>query len=93
MYYKKSVKKVFEELGTSVDGLSEVEANDRLNNYGLNIISDDKKVSKLSLFLKQFQDAMIIMLLIVSVISFFYSYFMHESVIFRSLRLKLLLIL
>ena len=79
MYYKKSVKKVFEELGTSVDGLSEVEANDRLNNYGLNIISDDKKVSKLSLFLKQFQDAMIIMLLIVSVISFFYSYFMHES--------------
>ena len=50
MYYKKSVKKVIEELGTSVDGLSETEANDRLNNYGLNVISDEKKVSKLSLF-------------------------------------------
>jgi len=79
VYYKKSVKKVLEDLDTSLDGLSEIEAKDRLNSYGLNVISDDKKVSKISLFFKQFQDTMIIMLLIVSVISFFYSYFMHES--------------
>ena len=79
MYYKKSVKKVLDDLNTSLDGLSEDEANERLNSYGLNIITDDRKVSKLSLFFKQFQDTMIMMLLIVSVISFFYSYFMHES--------------
>lgn len=79
MYYKKSVKKVLDELNTDMDGLSQSEANDRLNDYGLNVISDGKKTSKFSLFIKQFQDAMIIMLLIVSVISFFYSYFMHES--------------
>ena len=79
MYYKKSVKKVLDDLNTNIDGLSEEEASNRLNSYGFNVISDDKKVSKLSLFLKQFQDTMIIMLLIVSVISFFYSYFMHES--------------
>ena len=79
MYYKKSVKKVLEDLNTTIDGLSESEARERLNSYGLNIISDGHKTSKLSLFLKQFQDTMIIMLLIVSVISFFYSYFMHES--------------
>lgn len=79
MYYKKSVKKVLEDLNTTIDGLSESEAKERLSSYGLNIISDDNKTSKLSLFLKQFQDTMIIMLLIVSVISFFYSYFMHES--------------
>lgn len=79
MYYKKNVNKVLDELGSNIDGLSEKEADLRLNNYGLNVIDNDKKVSKFSLFLKQFQDAMIIMLLIVSVISFFYSYFMHES--------------
>ena len=79
MYYKKSVKKVLEDLNTTLDGLSESEAKERLSSYGLNVISDGKQVSKLSLFLKQFQDTMIIMLLIVSVISFFYSYFMHES--------------
>lgn len=79
MYYKKSVDVVLDDLNTSMDGLSENEASDRLNSYGLNVISEDKKVSKLSLFFKQFQDTMIVMLLIVSVISFFYSYFMHES--------------
>lgn len=79
MFYKKSVKEVYEELSSSIDGLSQEEATDRLNIYGLNKIDDGKRVSKLSIFLKQFQDSMIIMLLIVSVISFFYSYFMHES--------------
>ena len=39
-----------------------------LKENGLNKIDDGKKVSRLSLFLKQFQDAMIIMLLIVSII-------------------------
>lgn len=79
MYYKKSVSKVLEDLNTNVDGLSESDAAHRLNNYGLNIIDNGSKTSKISLFFKQFQDAMIIMLLIVSIISFFYSYFMHES--------------
>lgn len=79
MYYKENVDQVFEELDSNFDGLSEDEVTKRLENYGFNKIDNDKKVSKLSMFLKQFQDTMIIMLLIVSVISFVYSYFMHES--------------
>lgn len=71
MYYKKSVNEIYEELSSSIDGLSQEEATERLNVYGLNKIDDGKRVSKLSIFLKQFQDSMIIMLLIVSVISFF----------------------
>lgn len=78
MYYKEDIEKVLHELESSVDGLSKTEANSRLKNYGLNKIEDDKKVSKLSLLLKQFQDSMIIMLLIVSLISFVYSYFTNE---------------
>lgn len=79
MYYKEDVSQVIEELNSSISGLSHDEVMKRLDRYGLNQIENDKKVSKLELFLKQFQDAMIIMLLIVSLISFVYSYIMHES--------------
>lgn len=79
MFYKKNVDEVISSLDSSLEGLSSDEASRRLKENGLNKIDDGRKVSRLSLFLKQFQDAMIIMLLIVSVISFFYSYFMNES--------------
>lgn len=78
MYYKESVEKVIEELNSNVNGLSKKEASKRLENYGLNKIEEEKKTSKLTLLLKQFQDSMIIMLLIVSLISFVYSYFTNE---------------
>lgn len=78
MYYKQKIDEVIKELNSNIDGLSSDEALKRLENYGLNKIEEDKKVSKISLLLKQFQDAMIIMLLIVSLISFVYSYFTNE---------------
>lgn len=78
MYYKETTDEVINELNSNIDGLSTVEALKRLESYGLNKIEDDKKVSKITLLLKQFQDAMIIMLLIVSLISFIYSYFTNE---------------
>ena len=78
MYYKETIDEVINELNSNIDGLSKAEALKRLESYGLNKIEDDKKVSKFSLLLKQFQDAMIIMLLIVSLISFVYSYFTNE---------------
>ncbi len=79
MYYKESIDEVLNELESNINGLTEKEATNRLNNYGLNKIEDDKKVSKFSILLKQFQDSMIIMLLIVSLISFVYSYITNES--------------
>ena len=78
MYYKENVDKIIEELNSNINGLSKKEAQKRLKNYGENKIQDDKKVSKLSLLLKQFQDSMIIMLLIVSLISLVYSYLTNE---------------
>lgn len=77
--YKKSIEDVIMELNSSLDGLTENDAIERLKTNGLNIIDTEKKTSKISLFLKQFEDAMIIMLLIVAIISFVYSYIMHES--------------
>lgn len=79
MYYKKDLEKIIKELESNNDGLTEIEAKKRLKEQGLNIIETEKRNSKLSLFLKQFEDAMIIMLLIVSIISFVYAYITKES--------------
>lgn len=78
MYYKQSIDKVFDELNSNENGLEVKEAIKRLKNYGLNKIEDKKKISKISILLKQFQDSMIIMLLIVSLISFVYSNLTNE---------------
>lgn len=79
MYYKQTKEEVLNELSSSVKGLSKKEALKRLNSYGINAIDDNKKNSKLFLFFKQFQDSMVIMLLIVSLISFIYSSTVNES--------------
>lgn len=79
MYYKEKIEDILKELNVSEEGLSDKEAQDRLNSYGKNEIEDKQKESKLKLFFKQFQDTMIIMLLIVSVISFVYSSVVNES--------------
>ena len=50
-------------------GLSEQEAKRRLKKYGLNEIRHEKKVTKTGVFLKQFKDPLIIMLIIATVIS------------------------
>ena len=79
MYYKQTKEEVLNELSSSVNGLSKKEALKRLNSYGINAIDDNNKNSKLFLFFKQFQDSMVIMLLIVSLISFIYSSTVNES--------------
>ena len=74
MYYKKKVEDVFFDLNTNENGLSNKEVVKRLKEYGFNKIDDDKKTSKLSILFRQFKDSMVIMLMIVSIISFIYSY-------------------
>lgn len=52
-----------------ITGLSEKEASRRLKEYGLNEIRHEEKVTKTGVFLKQFKDPLIIMLIIATVIS------------------------
>ncbi|MBC7229981.1 MAG: calcium-translocating P-type ATPase, PMCA-type [Actinobacteria bacterium] len=57
-------------LGTSiVDGISEDEARERLRLHGPNLIREEERVNPLSLFLDQFRDFMIYVLLAAAVIS------------------------
>lgn len=69
-WYQKDVRKVAQEQNTDVSkGLSEAEVNERQNRNGLNQLESGKKVNPLSLFIGQFKDVLIIILLVAAVVS------------------------
>ena len=78
-YYDEDVDKVLASLETSEEGLSTKEAEARLNRYGLNKLKEVNKKSKLSKFLDQFKDMMIVVLLIAAVFSGISSYLNGEA--------------
>ena len=78
-YYDEEVDKVLASLETSEEGLSTQEAQARLNRYGLNKLKEVNKKSKLSKFLDQFKDMMIVVLLIAAVFSGISSYLNGEA--------------
>jgi Ca2+-transporting ATPase len=68
-WYSNDVKHVFKELDTSEDGLSSEEACRRLEQYGPNELVKTGGISPLRMFLEQFTDPMVIILLIAILIS------------------------
>ncbi len=68
-HYKSSLKELFIELGTTEKGLSTNEAKDRLQKYGYNRIEEKKKESLLAMFLSQFNDPVVWVLIGALVIS------------------------
>ena len=75
MFTDKKIEEVYETTNSSINGLSSIEARKRLKKDGLNILEEGKKKTKLSIFLSQFKNLMIILLLVVGVLSFFYAVF------------------
>ena len=70
MWHTLSAKEVEQKLKTNLsNGLNSKEVEERRKKYGLNELDKQKKQSIIIRFLKQFQDFMIIILLIASVIS------------------------
>lgn len=77
--YSKNEEEIFKSLNSNINGLDSKEAKKRLSNYGQNIILSKKKKPWILRFLKQFNDTMIIILLVVAVLLYFYGYFYsHE---------------
>lgn len=72
-YYDEDIKDVLKNLNTSENGLAHEEVRKRLKEYGPNILEEGKKKTKFSIFLKQFQNLMIILLLVVGVLSLIYA--------------------
>ena len=73
--YLKTKNEVLNEYKTSMDGLSSKEARRRQGIQGKNVLIEKNKKSKLSIFLKQLKNVMIILLLVVGLMSLFYAIF------------------
>lgn len=69
-WYQKDAKSVAKEQAVNIkSGLSEAEAGKRLEQYGKNQLQSSKKINPLTLFLGQFKDVLVIILLIAAVVS------------------------
>ncbi|MDD3246736.1 MAG: cation-translocating P-type ATPase [Methanosarcina sp.] len=69
VYYDQEISSVFEELGTSEEGLSSDESEKRLGEYGKNELKEKEKISIFRLFLSQFKSILIFILIVASIIS------------------------
>ncbi len=70
-WYKKTINEVIEAFKTSQEGLSLLDAESRLKEYGPNELQEKKKKTPFMMFLDQFKDFMIVVLLVAAVISGF----------------------
>ena len=77
--YRKSINDVLKELDTTTKGLSSSSVNKRLATYGENKIENKNRRTKFKVFISQFDNMMIKLLLIVSVISFIYETVTHDA--------------
>ncbi|MDN5368435.1 MAG: P-type Ca2+ transporter type, partial [Thermovirga sp.] len=68
-YYQMTVQEVLDALKTSENGLTNDEAERRLKEYGPNEITEDAAVSKWMIFLSQFKDLLVIVLIVAGFIS------------------------
>ncbi len=69
--HHKSIEDVFKELKTDKNGLAEKEAEARLQKYGLNEIQQLKKISPVKIFLNQFNNIVIYILIFALAVSIF----------------------
>ena len=68
-YYRKTPQQALEAQQASAGGLADQEARSRLEKYGPNKLSEGKKKSVLQIFLEQFKDLLVVILIVAALIS------------------------
>jgi len=68
-FYAKSIDETLEILNSSVDGLSLAEVNQRQDKYGYNELEEGEKTTLLDIFIDQFRDIIIWILIFAAIIS------------------------
>lgn len=81
-WYKKSIEEVLSELNTSGQGLNESQVSEHQLKYGLNELESEKKESLFSIFLSQYKDLLVIVLIVAGMISGFTGEMASALVIF-----------
>lgn len=68
-YFNMRENEIFKALNSSKDGLSEIQAKDSIEKYGRNALAEEKKKSILIVFLEQFKDLLVAILIAAAIIS------------------------
>lgn len=69
MMYTKSISSVLKELQTTEHGLTQEKAEERIKKYGYNELEEGKRISVLTIFLSQFKDFLMVILMIAVIVS------------------------
>ncbi len=75
-------KEILEQLRTTAAGLSSIDAQKRLKQFGKNLLKSKKEITDFSLFLSQFKSPLILLLLGAAVFSFFLHDRIDSTIIF-----------
>ena len=67
--HEKSIENLFETLDTKQEGLTSSEAEQRLEKYGRNELETGEKISPIKIFLSQFKDLLVIILIVAGLIT------------------------
>ena len=70
MYYNKNIQDIEKELETSSNGLTVKEANERIKKYGKNLLPKKKSDGIFKIFLSEFKDPILALLLVAIIASF-----------------------
>lgn len=84
-YHHLKIKACFEKLKTSENGLSNERALNRIKKYGKNELIEEKPLSKLAIFLSQFNNILAMILIIAGVLSFILKEYVDAGVIFGAI--------
>jgi Ca2+-transporting ATPase len=68
-WHQKNIEEIIKEFGTSLQGLSAVDVEKHLQKYGPNELTESKKKTLFMMFLDQFRDFMIMVLIAAAIIS------------------------
>ena len=74
-WHSRSKEEVVQDLATSLNGLSEEETKKRLSQYGYNELLERKRRTALQMFLEEFKDIFILLLIAATVFSVIIGYY------------------
>ncbi len=80
-WYQLHIKEIMQKLGTSEEGLTDNEAGKRLQQYGLNKLVEEEKISRLKILFHQFTSPLIYILLVAAVVTAVLNEYIDTSVI------------
>ena len=80
-FYEMTNEEAFQSLNSSAKGLSQTEAEERLQIHGENILKEKNKKSPLKIFFSQFSNMMVLLLILVGIVSLVYAIVNDESIV------------